>query len=148
MMKRHTNMDQTQHNEILHRLTVRASMIALIREFFVANGYLEVETPVRIPAPAPEVHIDAQPSGSWYLQTSPELCMKRMVAAGFDRIFQICKCFRKGERGQPPEEVRRVVLRLRRRVDGQAVDVAVVVGVAAAGLRAEEEGEGTIYAPG
>lgn len=58
-----------------------------------------METPIRIPAPAPEAHIDAQPSGSWFLQTSPELCMKRLLAAGYPRIFQICKCFRRNERG-------------------------------------------------
>jgi lysyl-tRNA synthetase class 2 len=61
---------------------------------------LEVETPIRIPAPAPEAYIDAQPSGSWFLQTSPELCMKRLLAAGYPRIFQICKCFRRNERGR------------------------------------------------
>ena len=59
-----------------------------------------METPIRIPAPAPETHIDAQPSGSWFLQTSPELCMKRLLAAGYPRIFQICKCFRRNERGR------------------------------------------------
>ena len=59
-----------------------------------------METPCRIPAPAPELHIDAQESGDWYLQTSPELCMKRLLAAGYERLFQICRCFRKEERGR------------------------------------------------
>ncbi len=77
----------------------RAAIISAIREFFDRKNYLEVETPVRIPAPAPELHIDAPPSGEWFLQPSPELCMKRLLAAGFDRIFQICKCFRQKERG-------------------------------------------------
>ena len=63
------------------------------------KGYLEVETPFRIPAPAPEAQIDAIPSAGWFLQTSPELCMKRMLAAGYERIFQICRCWREGERG-------------------------------------------------
>jgi len=80
-------------------LELRARVMTGIRSFFSARGYLEVETPVRIPAPAPEVHVDVQPSGSWFLQASPELCMKRLLAAGFERIFQICKCFRRGERG-------------------------------------------------
>ncbi|MDM8518025.1 EF-P lysine aminoacylase EpmA, partial [Desulfobacterales bacterium HSG16] len=53
----------------------------------------------RIPAPAPELHIDAIGSEEWFLQTSPELCMKRLLAAGYQRIFQICRCFRKNERG-------------------------------------------------
>ncbi|HBG06876.1 MAG TPA: EF-P lysine aminoacylase GenX, partial [Geobacter sp.] len=66
---------------------------------FQEKGYLEVETPFRIPAPAPEAHIDAVASAGWFLQTSPELCMKRMLAAGYQRIFQICRCWRDGERG-------------------------------------------------
>ena len=78
----------------------RALIIDAVRAFFSQAGYLEVETPVRIPAPAPEAHIEAQPSGNWFLQTSPELCMKRLLAAGCDKIFQICRCFRRGERGR------------------------------------------------
>lgn len=74
-------------------------MIDAVRAFFRQAGFLEVETPVRIPAPAPEDHIDAQESGSWFLQTSPELCMKRLLTSSFSKIFQICRCFRKGERG-------------------------------------------------
>lgn len=80
-------------------LWARARILAEIRNFFTEGGYLEVETPLRIPAPAPESHIDPVPSGSWFLQTSPELCMKRLVAAGYDRIFQISRCWRDGERG-------------------------------------------------
>jgi len=80
-------------------LRLRARIIRAVRQFFAENDYLEVETPIRIPAPAPEAHIDVQPSGSWFLQTSPELCMKRLLVAGYPRIFQICKCFRKNERG-------------------------------------------------
>ncbi len=80
-------------------LRQRARIIASVRAFFNAAGYLEVETPVRIPAPAPEAHIDAQEAGNWFLQTSPELCMKRLLAYGYEKIFHICPCFRKGERG-------------------------------------------------
>ncbi len=77
----------------------RAAIIDHARAFFRLAGFLEVETPVRIPAPLPEAHIDAQPAGDWYLQPSPELTMKRLLAAGYPRIFQICRCFRQGERG-------------------------------------------------
>ena len=74
-------------------------MMAAVRTFFAGAEFLEIETPLRIPAPAPEAHIDAQASGDWFLHTSPELCMKRLLASGYERIFQICRCFRKGERG-------------------------------------------------
>lgn len=81
-------------------LAARAEIIREIRRFFYEEGYLEVDTPLRIPAPAPESHIDAIPSGEWFLQTSPELAMKRLLAAGYGRIYQICKCWRDGERGR------------------------------------------------
>jgi lysyl-tRNA synthetase class 2 len=80
-------------------LQQRARVLQEIRRFFTENGYLEIETPHRIPAPAPEAHIDAVPSGTWFLHTSPELCMKRMLAAGYEKVFQICRCWREKERG-------------------------------------------------
>ena len=80
-------------------LGLRARLIQSIRHFFIRHNFLEIETPLRIPAPAPEEHIEAITSGDWFLQTSPELCMKRLLAAGYPRIFQICKCFRTAERG-------------------------------------------------
>ncbi len=86
--------------DTFYGLRQRAVLVQAIREFFNRRDYLEVATPVRIPAPAPEAHILPEPAGAWYLQTSPELCMKRLLAAGIPRIFQICPCFRHGERGQ------------------------------------------------
>lgn len=80
-------------------MRLRSRIIQSIRRFFLQRDYLEIETPCRIPAPAPESHIDAVASGAWFLQTSPELCMKRLLAAGYPRIFQICRCFREKERG-------------------------------------------------
>jgi len=81
-------------------LTERARIIQNIRSFFIDRGYLEVETPHRIPANAPEPHIDAVASGTCALHTSPELAMKRMLAAGYEQLFQICRVWREGERGQ------------------------------------------------
>jgi lysyl-tRNA synthetase class 2 len=80
-------------------LKKRAKAIDAIRRKFDSWGFLEIETPTRIPAPAPESHIDAEPSGERFLAPSPELQMKRLLAAGYDKIFQICHCFRQGERG-------------------------------------------------
>ncbi|MCC5850744.1 MAG: EF-P lysine aminoacylase GenX [Verrucomicrobia bacterium] len=80
-------------------LELRGRVFALVRSFFQQNGYLEVQTPVRVLTPALESHIDAEPSGTRWLRTSPELHMKRMVCAGYEKIFQIGPCFRQGERG-------------------------------------------------
>ncbi len=82
-----------------HKLAARAVILQKIREFFINRGYLEVDTPVLIPAPAPESHINPVEAGNLYLQTSPELCMKRLLAADFPMIFQICHCWRSNERG-------------------------------------------------
>lgn len=80
-------------------LNKRARIVQAIRAFFIGDDFLEVETPHRIPVNAPEVHIDAMTSGGWALQTSPELCMKRLLAAGYPRLFQLCRVWRDGERG-------------------------------------------------
>ncbi|MBW1941735.1 MAG: EF-P lysine aminoacylase GenX [Deltaproteobacteria bacterium] len=78
----------------------RAGIIQSIRRFFIKNGYLEVETPHIIQAPAPESHIDAINTEAGFLHTSPELSMKRLISAGYSKIFQIGKCFRRDEKGR------------------------------------------------
>ena len=83
--------------DILER---RAAIVRGIRSFFDDLGFVEVETAVRIPAPAPEEHIDCPPVvDGGYLRASPELQMKKLLALGMDRIYQIGPCFREGERG-------------------------------------------------
>jgi len=80
-------------------LNRRAEIIQRIRTFFINRGYLEVETPIRLPCLIPEAHIEPEQASGWFLQTSPEMCMKRLLAAGHNEIFQICRCFRRHERG-------------------------------------------------
>jgi len=83
-----------------NNLYQRAHIIRSIRDFFVAKGFLEVETPQRIPANAPEEHIEPFRSADRYLHTSPEICMKRLLCRGHEKIFQICRCWRRDERGR------------------------------------------------
>ncbi len=83
----------------LTNLKKRSLVIQAIRDFFVQQCYLEVDTPLRSPCIIPEAQIDPVSSEEYYLQASPELYMKRLLSKGFDKIFQICKCFRKNERG-------------------------------------------------
>lgn len=81
-------------------LWLRANVIKAVRDFFWERGFLEVETPLLIPANAPEEHINpivALPS--WQLQTSPEICMKRLLCDGHQRLFQISRCWRSDEHG-------------------------------------------------
>ena len=78
----------------------RAAFIQAIRRFFVNRDYIEVDTPVRLPVLIPEAYNEPVESGDCFLQTSPEICMKRILAeTGCQKIFQLCPCFRKNERG-------------------------------------------------
>jgi lysyl-tRNA synthetase class 2 len=80
-------------------LKMRDVLMQSIRAFFHSEGFIEVETPIRMKTPCMELHIDAEPSGSRWLRTSPELYHKKLLAQGADKIFEIGKCFRQGERG-------------------------------------------------
>jgi lysyl-tRNA synthetase class 2 len=81
-------------------LSRRAEVLHSTRSFFRERGFLEVETPVRLPVPLPEAYIELVASEDGVLQPSPEICMKQLLAEGYEKIFQICKCFRKAERGR------------------------------------------------
>ena len=82
-------------------LEIRSLVLRLIRAFFESEGFLEVQTPILTGAPAPEVHIrPIRADSGRFLATSPELHMKRLLAAGFEKIFQITRAFRADERGR------------------------------------------------
>lgn len=83
-------------------LEARGRIRVAIRAWFEGEGFLEVETPARVPAPGQEPHLEAIPAHAGdvrWLATSPEYHMKRLCAAGYQRIVQIGKAFRGGERG-------------------------------------------------
>ncbi len=84
-------------------LHLRARLLRQIREFFFQRGVLEVETPLLAQSCAPERHIvpfTVPVSPPRYLQASPELAMKRLVAVGYGPLYQITKAFRAGECGR------------------------------------------------
>ena len=84
----------------------RARLVTEVRKTFAGMGYEEVETPCLVPAPGMEPHIDpflapfrpmegdARPL---WLHSSPEYAMKRLLAEGWERIFQVARVFRNGE---------------------------------------------------
>ena len=80
-------------------LKSRDVLMQNIRAFFRAEGFEEVETPLVLKTPCMELHIDATPSGDGFLRTSPELSHKKLLAQGAEKIFEIGKCFRQGEKG-------------------------------------------------
>jgi lysyl-tRNA synthetase class 2 len=82
------------------RLRRRAEMLSRLRAFFAERGFLEVETPLLADEVIPELHIEPMSvEGGFWLQASPELHMKRLLAEGLPAIFQVTRSFRKDERG-------------------------------------------------
>lgn len=99
-----------QPSATLKNLKIRAQIIKQIRDFFAARQVLEVETPVMCHTSVTDPFIQSIPAlfqahpqeqeQRYYLQTSPEYAMKRLLAAGSGAIFQITKAFRQGEVGR------------------------------------------------
>jgi lysyl-tRNA synthetase class 2 len=93
------------------RLRLRAELLAQTRHFFAERGFLEVETPLLSADTVIDRHLDPlqvvlpddprRPAvgRTYYLQTSPEFGMKRLLAAGGEAIYQITRAFRGGEVG-------------------------------------------------
>jgi lysyl-tRNA synthetase class 2 len=89
-------------------LEARARMLGAVRDFFAAAGYLEVDTPALQVSPGLEPHLrafrtmlhDPEAGGARprYLHTSPEFAMKKLVAGGLPRIWQLAHVYRDGER--------------------------------------------------
>ncbi|TWT64491.1 EF-P lysine aminoacylase EpmA [Rubinisphaera italica] len=94
----------------LSTLKMRAKLLGEIRQYFESHEYFEVETPLLCRESVIDAHLDPfvveLSNGSStspvqaYLQTSPEFCMKRLLVAGAERIYQLCKAFRRDETGR------------------------------------------------
>lgn len=89
-------------------LEKRMAVMKALRSFFDMQDFLEVETPALQVMPCADIHIhgfqteyfgpDLKPVKEYYLHTSPEFEMKKLLVAGLDNIYQICKAYRNGER--------------------------------------------------
>jgi len=84
----------------------RAQILDLIRDFFKKRGFLEIQTPILTKDISTEPYIDPIPVKFFddknktylgYLITSPEYSLKKLLALGFDKIFEITKVFRQRE---------------------------------------------------
>lgn len=85
----------------LAALEKRNAILRNLRTFFYDRNFIEVETPLVDREIIPELHIEPpRLEDGTYLQASPELHMKRLLAAGATAIFQVTRSFRAGERGQ------------------------------------------------
>jgi len=84
-------------------LVARARILREVRTFFDERGFLEVETPRLVVSPGLEPHLHAfrvEGPARRYLPTSPELHLKRLLADGYERIYELGRVFRAEERGQ------------------------------------------------
>jgi lysyl-tRNA synthetase class 2 len=95
-----TQADAGAKHEALRK---RHRALQAIRAFFDGQGFVEVETPAIVRSPGLEVHLDAfevlGAGAPRFLHTSPEYHMKRLLAGGMERIYQLGKAFRRGELG-------------------------------------------------
>ncbi|MBI3545364.1 MAG: EF-P lysine aminoacylase GenX [Gammaproteobacteria bacterium] len=99
-----------QPSATLEVLKLRAQMLQSIRAFFSQRDVLEVETPILSAAATTDPALASfttrytgplfAQGKTFYLHTSPEFPMKRLLAAGVGSIYQICKVFRDGESGR------------------------------------------------
>ena len=84
----------------------RATMLRRLRQYFDREQVMEVDTPALSSAAASDVQLESLEVSSTlstkplFLHTSPEFCMKRLLAAGYPDIYSICRVFRDGESGQ------------------------------------------------
>lgn len=85
----------------LAQLRQRSALLQQVRTFFAQRQVLEVDTPLlsAYGVTDPYLHNICTQQGE-QLQTSPEYAMKRLLAAGYGAIYQICKAFRQGDQGR------------------------------------------------
>jgi lysyl-tRNA synthetase class 2 len=85
------------------RLLARVAAVRTVREYFDGHGFVEIETPIRVPCPGLDSHVDAIAADGGYLITSPEHHMKRLLVGGTPRLYQLARTSRAGELGPKHE---------------------------------------------
>jgi lysyl-tRNA synthetase class 2 len=128
--------------ERLPHLRARGRIEAAVRDWFVERGFVEVQTPALQVSPGMEPHLKAfattleTPSAEKqkrYLHTSPEFAMKKLLAGGVPRPFQLARAYRNGERSalHHPEFTMLEWYRARETYDVIMADCASLLHVAA-----------------
>src|SRR5512141_2357350 len=139
----------------LRHARARARLNAALRTVLGEMAYEEVETPCLVPAPGMEPHIDAfratfRPEGGGperplWLQQSPEYAMKRLLADGMERVFQLARVFRNGEvsRTHNPEFTMLELYRVGTDYRGIMADLEALVDGCARALSPDGTARGT-----
>ena len=92
-------LDLIFNPKVKEKFKIRGKIIKEIREFLEKEGFLEVETPILQPiyggatARPFKTHLNVLDI-DLYLRISPELYLKRLLVSGFEKVYEIGKCFR------------------------------------------------------
>lgn len=129
-----------------HALRRRGAALSAARDALRAGGYVEVPTPVLVPSPALEEALFALPCEAGWLRTSPEFALKKVLAAGLPRIYELGPCLRGREQG--PWHAREFLMlewyRAGAHLDDLIVELEQLVAAVAVAIEAPPPGPFTV----